>query len=122
MNMIKVYIASPYTKGDVAVNVRRQLDAADTLIDLGFAPFVPLYYHFQHMFSPKGYEVWTKLDMEWLKACHVLLRLPRGSKGADDEVELAKAQGIPVFYSINDIVIWDETRSFITAKPNKARV
>ena len=35
--MIRVYIASPYTKGDIAVNVKTQLDAADILIEKGFA-------------------------------------------------------------------------------------
>jgi len=33
MNKIKVYIASPYTKGDPAVNVKRQIDMADTLMN-----------------------------------------------------------------------------------------
>jgi hypothetical protein len=49
MEKIKVYIASPYTLGDVAVNVKRQLDCADELMNAGFAPFAPLYSHFQHM-------------------------------------------------------------------------
>ena len=37
----KVYIAGPYTKGDVALNVRKAYEAANQLADLGFAPFVP---------------------------------------------------------------------------------
>jgi hypothetical protein len=102
----KIYIASPYTIGDVAVNVRRQLEAADTLIDLGFAPFVPLYSHFQHMHSPKDYDVWLRLDLEWLPACDALLRLPGESKGADHEEVVAKSLGIPVFYSVDSLVRW----------------
>ena len=31
--MIKVYIASPYTKGDIAVNVKRQIDMYDELVN-----------------------------------------------------------------------------------------
>ena len=54
--MIKVYIASLYTKGDVAVNVKRQIDAAHEVMNNGFAPFVPLYSHFQHMVHPRPYE------------------------------------------------------------------
>jgi len=119
--MIKIYIASPYTKGDVAVNVKRQLDAADELIELGFAPFVPLYYHFQHMFSPKPYETWTKLDNEWIQQCDALLRLKGESKGADAEVKLAEELGIPVFYNILGLVNWTELKTFPTAK-TKARV
>jgi hypothetical protein len=102
--MIKVYIASPYTLGDVAVNVKTQMDVADQLITLGFAPFVPLYSHFQHMAHPRPYQVWVKLDKEWVRVCNCLLRLPGESKGADDEVALAMSLGIPVFYSIEELV------------------
>ena len=60
--MIKVYIASPYTLGDVALNVRKQLETSNELINLGYAPFTPLYSHFQHMYFPQDYNVWLKLD------------------------------------------------------------
>lgn len=42
----RVYVAGPYTNGDVAVNVRTAYEAADRLADLGFAPFVPHSTHF----------------------------------------------------------------------------
>jgi len=101
--MIKVYIASPYTLGDIAVNVKTQLDCANELIKLGFAPFVPLYSHFQHMAHPQPYNVWLKLDLEWLKYCDCLLRLPGKSEGADKEViEMGKLNK-PVFYSIEEL-------------------
>lgn len=99
--MIKVYIASPYTLGDVDDNVRRQLDCANELMNLGFAPFVPLYSHFQHMIHPRPYQDWMILDLEWVKSCDCLLRLKGESKGADIEVEVAKSLNIPVFYSID---------------------
>ena len=101
--MIKVYIASPYTIGDTAINVKRQLDCADELIKLGFAPFAPLYSHFQHMAHPQPYEAWVKLDIEWLLACDCLLRLPGKSTGADGEVNYARDSNIPVFYSIDEL-------------------
>lgn len=96
--MIKVYIASPYTKGDVAVNVRTQLDMADQLMNLGFAPFAPLYSHFQHMHKPRPYEDWIKIDLEWVKVCDCVLRLRGESAGADGEVKFANDNKIPVFY------------------------
>jgi hypothetical protein len=102
--MIKVYIASPYTKGDVAVNVKTQLDCADELMTLGFAPFAPLYSHFQHMAHPRPYSDWIKIDKEWVLVCDCVLRLPGESSGADGEVELAKTNGIPVYYSIRDLI------------------
>jgi hypothetical protein len=102
--MKKVYIASPYTKGDVAVNVKAQIDAFAKLMDAGYAPFAPLYSHFQHMAHPRPYENWLKLDLEWIPVCDALLRLPGESSGADIEVELAKKLGKPVYYSIEELI------------------
>lgn len=102
--IIKIYIASPYTKGDVAVNVRKQMDAVDILIDNGFLPFSPLYYHFQHLVHPRSYDEWLLLDIGWLLQCDAVLRLDGESIGADKEVEVAKENGIPVYYSISDLL------------------
>ena len=101
--MIRVYVASAYTKGDVAVNVRASIDAADELINEGFIPFCPLLTHFHHMIHPHDYETWMMLDLEWLSACNYLLRLPGESSGADYEVEYARSVGIPVFYTIEQL-------------------
>jgi nucleoside 2-deoxyribosyltransferase len=102
--MIKVYIASPYTKGDVAVNVKNQIDMADVLMNGGFAPFVPLYSHFQHMAHPRPYQDWIKIDLEWVEVCDVLLRLDGDSPGADGEIEFAESLGKPVFYNMKDLM------------------
>lgn len=101
--MIKVFIASPYTLGDVAVNVKVQIDTADELMNLGFTPFVPLLSHFQHLSKPRPYEDWIANDLEWLSACDCLLRLPGDSKGADGEVRYAKRTYKNVFYSIDEL-------------------
>lgn len=102
--MTKIYIASPYTKGDVAVNVKRQMDVASKLMDWGFAPFWPLHSHFLHMASPRPYKDWVKVDLEWVRSCDGLLRLPGESPGADAEVEYAKEHRIPVLYSIEETI------------------
>lgn len=106
---IKVYIASPYTIGDQAHNVRRQMDCFDELLKLGFVPFAPLFTHFQHLVHPADYEAWMNWDFEWVKCCDALLRLSGASPGADREVELAQTEGIPVFYSIEDMVAFFKT-------------
>jgi hypothetical protein len=106
--MKKVYIASPYTLGDVAVNVKTQIDTADELITLGFIPFVPLMSHFQHMIHPRPYDDWLDIGLEWLSVCDCLLRLPGKSAGADFEVLQAQELGIPVFYSLNELIKWKQ--------------
>ena len=102
--MIKVYIASPYTNGDTAVNVKTQIDTFIDLLDNGYLPFAPLLTHFVHMAHPRPYDYWTAYDDEWLKMCDVLLRLPGKSEGADREVGLAKSLGIPVVRSLPELM------------------
>lgn len=99
-----VYIASPYTKGDVAVNVRDSFLMADKLAELGYLPFAPLTSHFWHLISPHPYEFWTSLDLEWLHHVDCILRMPGESSGADGEVDYAHKIGIPVFYSTDELV------------------
>ena len=106
--MKTVYIASPYTIGDVAVNVRNSFLVADELIELGYFPFPPLFSHFWHFLSPKPYETWMALDEAWVLKCDYLLRLPGQSSGADREVFLAVENDIPVFYSVEELPALEE--------------
>jgi hypothetical protein len=111
--MITVYIASPYTKGDVAQNVRASLLAADQLVALGFLPYAPLLSHFWHLVSPKPYETWMMLDKEWILRCDCLLRLPGESSGADAEVKWAEENAIPVFYSIQKMLDYYRRANYV---------
>jgi hypothetical protein len=96
----KIYVAGPYTKGDVAENVHNAIKAANQLADLGFAPFVPHLTHFWHLVMQRPYEFWLELDNQFLPHCDALLRIPGESSGADEECSLAQTLGIPVFQDI----------------------
>src|SRR5690348_15766763 len=89
--MQKVYVAGPYTKGDVAINVHNAIHAADQIHALGYAPYVPHFTHFWHLVSPKPYEKWLELDEVFLTCCDYFVRLEGESKGADREEALARA-------------------------------
>lgn len=102
--MKRVYIAGPYTKGDVALNVRAAILAAGAVFDAGFAPFVPHLTHFWHLLAPRDYEDWLRLDLEWLACCHCLIRLNGESSGADREVARARELGIPVYFDLRDFL------------------
>jgi len=102
----RVYVAGPYTHGDVDANVAAAMAAADALIRAGFSPYVPHLWHFQHVAHPQPYAVWTAVDLVWLEGCQALLRLPGYSPGADMEVVAASKMGIPVFDSLEDVVSW----------------
>lgn len=102
--MKKVYVAGPYTKGDVAVNVKNAIDAGSQLADAGFAPMIPHLSHFWHLVSPRPYDYWIALDLEFLPFCDYLLRIPGESSGADNEVAVAESLGIPVFFSVESLL------------------
>jgi len=103
MREIKVYVAGPYTNGDIAVNVRQNIKIGNELALIGYIPFVPLLSHFWHIICPQNCTFWTRLDNAWVSSCDVLLRTSGLSAGADAEVELAKQLGIPVVYSIHEL-------------------
>lgn len=108
---IKVYIASPYTKGWMPTNVRNQLDAATDLLSLGYFPYTPLLNHFQEIFNHHDEVDWMELDLVFVQVCDALLRLSVKdddgneiySPGAEREIKMALAKNIPVFYNIKDL-------------------
>lgn len=103
MNIMRIYIAGPYSKGDVALNVKAAIYAGDYVARLGHIPFIPHLTHFWHLIISHEYEFWMKQDLYWLEMCDALLRLDGESSGADREVENAKFCGMKIYYSIYDI-------------------
>lgn len=100
-----VYIASPYALGDVSFNVRESLSMADLLLSRGFIPYAPLLSHFWNIISPKTHSDWLAYDFAWLEKCDCVLRMPGLSIGADAEVRHARELGIPVFYTLAELLI-----------------
>lgn len=95
-----VYIASPYTIGNQAENVRYQIDIAEELMALGYCPLAPLLNHFHHLVYPHTHSEWLMQCLSLLSKCDCVLRLHGESIGADREVAHAEELGIPVFHSI----------------------
>jgi hypothetical protein len=108
--MRKVYIAGPYTKGDVAINVRKAITAGEVLAQEGFIPFVPHLTHFWHLIHPHDVEYWYQYDMHWLECCDCLLRLDGDSKGADEEMRRMASLGKPIFMDIVSLVEYYEEK------------
>ena len=98
-----VYVAGPYTQGDVAQNVRAAIDAAESIAAKGHTPVVPHLDHFWHMIYPHEYAFWLRLDMTLLPLCDAVLRLPGDSPGADIEIVAAEKRGMPVYRSLEAI-------------------
>ena len=109
---IKVYIASPYTKGWIPHMVNIQIQTASKLMKLGYFPYTPLLSHFQSIFDPTiSEEELLTLDFCFVKTCNALLRIhpvdEKGkeipSSGADREEAVAREHSIPIFHSIEDL-------------------
>jgi hypothetical protein len=100
---MKIYVAGPYSTGDQAVNVKTAILCGDNLRALGHTPYVPHLTHFWHLIYPHSIEYWYQLDIEWLKECDALFRLPGESHGADEEVRIAKKLGMPVYTSYAEL-------------------
>jgi len=94
--MKRVYIAGPYTGGDVGANVHEAMEVASALLSAGYAFYCPHLSHFVHIQHPQPYERWMALDIAWLEVCAAVIRIPGHSPGADREVEFAVKRGIPV--------------------------
>ena len=98
MKPFLIYIACPYTIGDVAQNVKRASHLFQYIADTGFMPFNPLLSHFQHMMFPREYNWWLEYDLQIIKRCDAMVRIIGESKGADQEEKFAGENGIPVHH------------------------
>lgn len=112
-----VYIGSPYSKGDPAINTHFQCKTFDRLLSDGkVTPVAPLWTHFQHLLFPRPYKDWVEYDLSLLHLYDACLRLSvtieelrysqSESSGADGEVAAFQRRSRPVFYSIADLYTW----------------
>ena len=119
-----IYIASPYTQGQAALNVHFQCRIFDELMNDGVVyPVVPLWSHFQCVVFPRPYEDWLKYDLAFLAKLDGVLRLnathldtdrnidyiQARSQGADRELKRCQELGKPVFFNKQDLYVWVDT-------------
>lgn len=113
-----IYIASPYTKGDPAINTHFQCRVFDELMNDGIVwPVVPLWSHFQHTVFPRPYQDWIAYDKAMLPLYDGCLRLTATtdripnysiseSSGADGEVAVFRSLNKPVFFDKASLYEW----------------
>lgn len=98
---MRVFISGPYSNGDQVINTRNAILAAEEVVKKGHVPFIPHLSLFWHAVSPHPVDFWYVQDLQWLKVCDVILRLPGLSKGADEEVSYAMSLGKLVIHDID---------------------
>jgi hypothetical protein len=104
-NRKRVYIAGPLSQGYRNHNVAVAMAATRELVRLGYAPFCPHLSHFVDLTDALGYDNWLDVDLAWVVCADAVLRLPGTSNGADMETARAKECGIPVYGSIDDLIL-----------------
>ena len=108
---IWVYIAGPYTGGDVVVNVCNAIKAGLELRQASdervvFVPVIPHLSHFIHMVEHHDYRFWMAWDADWLERCDAIVRLPGESPGSEEGVEQAQRQRARVFTSVRSCIFY----------------
>ena len=98
-----IYIAGPYSNGDVAQNVHNAIAYAETIIEKGHTPYIPHLTHFWHLIFPRPYKFWLDYDSQFLPKCDCVYRIAGRSEGADKEVNQAMDLGMPVYFRMEDI-------------------
>jgi len=112
-----ILIAGPYRSGtnDDPQLMKKNLDRLESvalpLFRKGHIPFIgewialPLI-HLAGSQKP-GDEAWEEIQYpvahRMLEKCDAVLRLEGASKGADEDVKKAKARGLKVYYSIEEV-------------------
>ena len=91
----KIYVAGPYSIGNKELNVFKAIVMAEKLVRLNYVPYVPHLNHFWDGSFKHPPKFWYAYDIFWLKCCDYIVRIPGKSKGADNEMRLAKKWGIP---------------------------
>lgn len=115
-----VYMASPYTHGDAAINTHFQCQMFHSMLDDGIViPLTPHLLTFSSIFQPRSWDEWLEYDKGLLRVVDGILRLnaeyaPLGykiteSKGADEECAYMIGQNKPVFYNKQDLYEWAVT-------------
>ncbi|MDK1375648.1 MULTISPECIES: DUF4406 domain-containing protein [unclassified Sinorhizobium] len=112
-----ILIAGPYRSGTgddpakMAENLRRLEEPSYALFKAGHVPMIGEWVALPVWHAAGGARVGDDLYEEifhpvagrLLALCDAVLRLPGESKGADNDVRIARERGIPVYYRLEDV-------------------
>ena len=112
-----ILIAGPYRSGTnddpvkMDANLRRLEEASWPLFEMGHIPMIGEWVALPIWQTAGGKTVGDALYEQILhptagrliQICDAVLRLPGPSKGADNDVRLARERGIPVYFDIGEI-------------------
>lgn len=112
-----ILIAGPYRSGTnddpakMAANLRRLEEASWPLFEMGHIPMIGEWVALPIWQAAGGKAIGDALYERILhptagrliQICDAVLRLPGASKGAENDVRLARERGIPVYFDIREV-------------------
>ncbi|GAA3801315.1 DUF4406 domain-containing protein [Cellulomonas soli] len=112
-----ILIAGPYRSGTgddpelIARNLARLEEAADPLFTKGHVPMIGEWVALpvlrgrgvDDIAAPRAAEVLYPTAARLIQHCDAVLRLPGASTGADQDVALAQARGLPVYRHLDEV-------------------
>ncbi len=112
-----ILIAGPYRSGTgddpvkMAANLKRLEEPSYALFKAGHVPMIGEWVALPVWNAAGGERIGDDLYEEifhpvagrLLALCDAVLRLPGDSKGADNDVRIARERGIPVYYRLEDV-------------------
>lgn len=114
----RVYVAGPFT-GDQMANIGNAIRAADAVLSIGCIPFLPhTMTGMWHLVSPKKYDTWIQIDLTWLRCCDILYVFGYQSDGVQLEIKEAESLGMPIVYSLPDLISFIELEEVHNALPD----
>ena len=120
-----ILIAGPYRSGTndepdkLAANLAKLEQAAWPLFEAGHLPMIGEWVALPVLRGAGGTSVADPIASEimyptaerLLERCDAVLRLPGESKGADQDVAIARQRGIPVFFGLSEVPAVEELAS-----------
>ena len=112
--MKKVYIAGAMSANDilqVLQNLHDGIEIGGDALQAGFAPFVSHFDSFFKLQKGVNFDIpmqrYYDYTMEWLKVSDIVLVCPnyKNSVGTLAEIKTAMELGIPVYYSLSEMVL-----------------
>jgi hypothetical protein len=111
-----ILIAGPYRSGTdddparMAANLRALETAAWPVFEKGHIPMIGEWVALpvldsagSSVFEPLAERVMYPTAERLIQHCDAILRLPGESRGADQDVALARERGIPVYFSLDEV-------------------
>jgi hypothetical protein len=86
-------------------NMGAGIRACERLFTLGYAPFCPWADHVYEFIADHPKRCYYEASLSWLRVADAMLVIGdhKKSEGTQREIEIAKIEGVPIFYDIDDL-------------------